>query len=117
MPERFQLGEFWLAPRADGANDYWHITWYDPAGRQTRQRSTRTRDFERAKIKLAEYYVAHGARQKEPVGSVILEHVLTRYYQAHAKNLPTAQFSLYAIEHWKRFWKDDTVAQLTPARL
>ena len=57
---RFQIGDYWLAKRADGASEHWQITWYDPKSRQTRQRSTGTDDFERAKLALAAHVVRPG---------------------------------------------------------
>lgn len=112
--ERFRLGEFWLDRRSDCASDAWQITWYDPLRRQTRQRSTRTSDFERAKTVLAEHYVARGRRQSEPPSSVVLDHVLTRYFEQHAKALPSADFSDYALQYWRRFWGGSTVAEMAP---
>jgi hypothetical protein len=115
--ERFQLGEFWLDRRADGASDAWQITWYDKRRRQTRQRSTRTADLELAKRQLAEHYIARGERHQEPAANVLIEHVLMRYYEAHAKKLPSEHFASYAIAHWKRFWKSDTIADMTEERI
>jgi hypothetical protein len=114
---RFRLGEFWLARRSDGATQTWQITWFDRARRQTRQRSTGTEDIELAKRRLAEHYVARGERRQEPAASVLLDQVLTRYYEAYAKSLPSCDVAAYAIDHWRRFWKDATVAQLSLDRI
>jgi hypothetical protein len=103
--------------RADGASDAWQITWYDGHRRQTRQRSTRTSDFELAQRRLAEHYIAQGERKQEPAASVLIEHVLMRYYETYAKKLPSEHFAAYAIAHWKRFWKDDTIAGMTEDRI
>jgi hypothetical protein len=115
--ERFKLGEFWLDRRSDGASDAWQITWYDARRRQTRQRSTRTADFELAQRRLAEHYIAQGERQQEPAANVLLEHVLMRYFETHAKKLPSEHFAAYAISHWRRFWGADTVDAINDDRL
>lgn len=115
--ERFKLGEFWLSRRADRASDAWQITWYDKRRRQTRQRSTRTSDFELAQRRLAEHYIAQGERRQEPAAAVLIEHVLMRYYETYAKKLPSEHFAAYAVAHWKRFWKDSTIADMTDDRL
>jgi hypothetical protein len=113
----FELGEFWLSRRSDGVTDAWQITWYDERKRQTRQRSTGTADFELAKHRLAEYYIARGKREQEPAAGVLIEHVLMRYYETHAKNLASAKFAAYAISHWARFWSAETVGAITDERM
>lgn len=113
--QRFQLGEFWLDKRSDGASDNWQITWYDGRRRQTRFRSTRTADFELAQRRLAEHYIAKGQRDKEPDAPI--EHVLMRYYENHGRKVASAKFALYAIEHWKTFWRQDSVSDMTEDRL
>lgn len=117
MSDRFQLGEFWLAKRADQASEHWQITWYDQRKRQTRQRSTGTADFEQAKVRLAEHYVAQGQRRDEPASAVLIEHLLMRYYHQHASQLASAEYALYAIDYWRRFWGADTVADMSMQRL
>jgi len=111
--QRFQLGEFWLAKRSDGASDNWYITWLE--GRQTRQRSTRTADFELAQRRLAEHYIAKGHRDKEPDAPI--EHVLMRYYENRGKKVVSAKFAAYAIEHWKTFWGQQAISDMTEERL
>ena len=113
--ERFKLGEFWLAKRSDGASENWCITWLDKRTRQTRQRSTRTANFELAQKRLAEHYIAKGARHKEP--DAPLEHVLMRYQENHGKKVASAKFVAYAIAHWKTFWGADPVSAMTEDRL
>lgn len=117
MSERFQLGEFWLSKRADQASEQWQITWYDKRKRQTRQRSTGTTDFEIAKVRLAEHYVARGERKNEPAAAVFVEGVLMRYYESYAKDLPSGRWAKYAIPFWTKFWTGATVADMTMPRL
>lgn len=111
--QRFQLGEFWLAKRSDGASENWYITWLDK--RQTRQRSTRTADFELAQRRLAEHYIAKGQRHKEPDAPI--EHVLMRYYENKGKKVASAKFAAYAISHWKTFWGSQSISDMTEERL
>lgn len=115
--KRFTLGEFWLDKRPDGASDAWQITWYDGRKRQTRQRSTGTSNFELAQRRLAEHYIANGERKHEPAVSVLLEHVLMRYYENHARKLASRKFAHYAITHWRRFWGPSTVDAITDDRM
>jgi hypothetical protein len=53
-PER-DLAAFWLSRRRDGASDRWMVTWYDPAMRCDRYRSTRTTDRVKAEAFLAAF--------------------------------------------------------------
>lgn len=113
--QRFQLGEFWLSKRSDGASDAWQITWLDRRTRQTRQRSTRTSDFELAQKRLAEHFIAKGQWHKEP--DAIVVEVLQRYRENHGKKVASHKFVDYAIGHWSTFWKGALVSDMTEDHL
>ena len=51
--KRVQRSGFWLSRRRDGRSDRWMITWYDPAVRSFRYRSTPETNKEAAEAKLA----------------------------------------------------------------
>jgi len=96
MANRFQIGEFWLSiPRNSG---YWCVTWFDRKTRQTRRRSLRTKDFDRAKELLAEHHIKHRTLKKASPDSVSLGEILGRYYEGHAAHLKSSDAAKNAIK-------------------
>jgi len=67
---------FWLSQRRDGASDRWMVTWYDPAMRCQRYRSTRTTDRAVAEAYLARFAerteIVPGARYDAPRPSLLV---------------------------------------------
>lgn len=112
--ERCQLGEFWLSKRKN--SDVWCITWFEKDTRQTSRSSTGERDFERAKIKLAEHFVANAKFELERPEDIPIAVLLDRYYENHAKMLASKDNAAAAIARWKQFWGLRTVSEMTIER-
>lgn len=120
MPKRtsereHQLGEFWLShdPKSP---DIWCITWFDKKARQTRRRSTGHTDIEEAKLALANWVVMNTTLKDERPDDVPLSVVLDRYWDKHAKNLPSRDSQRAGVARWKEFWADASIADLTLTR-
>lgn len=109
--ERFQLGDFWLSLHSTSPN--WQITWFNPESGQTQRSSTRTSDFERAKVKLAEHFVAHGALKNEQPELVLISVILDKWYSAVGHKHASKDTNKLAIAKWKEFWGSRTVADIT----
>lgn len=106
---RFSLGEYFLKAR----KGIWQICWYDSATRQTKHTSTGLRDFEEAKVRLAEHVVRYGDIAGARAEDVPVEAILDRYYEGHAKALPSADYSRYAITYWRKHWSGRVVSDIT----
>ena len=91
----------------------WHVTWYDKTNRQTRRASLGTADFEEAKIKLGLWVTEKRTARDERPSDVPLEDVLIRYYQQHARHLPSAEQSRYALAKWSDFFACAMVSEVT----
>jgi integrase len=118
MPNRKErpgeLNGNWLDQRPN--SPIWCRTWYDPRQRQTRYASLGTADFDQAKLALAAWVIANGRMEKERADTVFFETCLVRYYEQHAKHLPSAEPTRYALLKWSEFFPGALVAEVTPER-
>ena len=78
---KFKLGGYYLRLLP---SRFWAITWYDAKTKQTCRTTTRTRDFEEAKIALAQFYVDKTKDEfnSEEPEQILLSEVLN-YYLTH----------------------------------
>ena len=106
----FQLGNYWLSRRAGSAG--WQRTWFDATTRQTRRASLGTADFEQAKERLTDWYVANRALVQEKAQDVLLSDILARYWEGHASNLVSHGTARSSINHWLDFWKDSALGDV-----
>jgi integrase len=115
MQERIgEIGKVWLSKRpGSGA---WCRTWFDADTRQTRRTSLGTNDLQEAKVRLWEWHARYGRVGKQDPQDMPLEQVLVRYYQQHACELPSAEFSRIASGLWSDFFAGAMVSEVTPAR-
>jgi integrase len=113
MPERFQIGDYWLSKRK--GRKFWHRTWFDQKTRQTRRESLGTESYETAKKALAEWYAKHGELRKEAPESVLLDELLARYYEGHAIQTASAEQAYYAIQRLSAMLEGITVAEFDHA--
>lgn len=109
-----QIGDYWLSKRR--GSEQWCRTWYDAATRQTRRESLGTADFQEGKLKLWEWFAKHGRIGQQQPQDAALAMVLVRYWERHAKALPSAEFARIALRYWSDFWGEATVAEITAAR-
>jgi integrase len=114
MPEQFRIGNWFLDKRPNSPN--WCVCWFDPATRQTRRASLRTENFQVAKVRLAEHVTKHETLRNVELEAVLLEAILIRYWEEHAKNIPSAEQARFALAKWSDHFSGATVAELTPQR-
>ena len=104
----FQLGDFWLSKQS--RSDAWCRTWFDAQARQTRRISLRTTDFEEAKQKLTDWFVAQHTPQQEPTHEITLAEVFGRYFELYGSRLRTADSTRRALNDWLTFHGEATIA-------
>jgi integrase len=117
MQDREKLAElygYWLSKRPN--SPFWCRTWFDPRERQTRRASLGTADLDEAKLALAAWVVANGRVEKQRPETVFFETCLVRYYEQHAKQLPSGEPTRYASIKWCEFFPGALVAEVTPER-
>jgi hypothetical protein len=90
-----ELNGYWLSKRPN--SPAWCRTWFNPRERQTRRASLGTADFDEAKLALAAWVVANGRMEKQRADAVFFETCLVRYYEQHAKHLPSGEPTRYAL--------------------
>ena len=112
MSERFRIGKWFLDKRPNSPN--WCMCWFDPETRQTRRSSLGTKDFQVAKIRLAEHVTKHETLKNVDPGGVPLEAILIRYWEEHGNKIPSAEQALHALAKWSDHFSGITVAELTP---
>ena len=112
-PKLFPLGEYWLSQRDN--SPVWCRTWFED--RQTRRKSLGTRDFEEAKVRLADWYTNQRKLKNEPVDVTTVSEILRRYYDEHASKLPSALAVKDAIARWTaHYGEETTISELTVER-
>ncbi len=112
MRQHFRIGKWFLDKRPNSPN--WCACWFDPKTRQTRRASLRTGDFENAKIKLAGYVAKHETLAGAQADAVLLDAILIRYWENHAKTIPSAEQARFALLKWSNNFPGATVSDLTP---
>jgi integrase len=115
MPqEQFRIGPYFLGKRANSPS--WCACWFDPAARQTRRASLGTKDFQTAKLRLAEYVTKKETVREAKPEHVLFESILIRYWANHAQHLPSAEQAKYALAMWSDHFSEAAVSELTPQR-
>ena len=76
-----------------------------------------TTDFSEAKIRLAEWVTRNQTLYRERAEDVPLETILVRYYEGHAKKIPSCVQAEIALRNWSDFFPGLLVSELTPDRL
>lgn len=115
MHERLgAIGDYWLSKRP--GSEQWCRTWYDTTTRQTRRASLGTSDLQEGKLKLWEWFAANGRVSQQAPQESPLELVLVRYWEHHARSLPSAETAKIALSYWSDFFPGATVAEVTPGR-
>ena len=109
-----QIGDYWLTQRA-GRPSYYR-TWFDPQSRQTRRASLGTSDLREAQLRLAEWVSKHARMDNEPVGETLLETVLLRYWEGHAKHIKSARSQRASLRYWSTFFAGAMISELTIER-
>lgn len=107
-----QIGDFWLSKRR--GSQQWCRTWYEDG--QTKRSSLATADLEEAKLRLLDWFRQHGRLSAQAPEKTSVVMVLSRYYQRHAQNLPSAEMAGVAVGLWGEFFAGSSVADLRPPK-
>jgi len=107
---KFQLGDYWLGQVKHSPAYY--RTWNDKTAKQTRRASLGTTDFEEAKQRLTDWYIANQRPQKEEPQDVTLASVLSSYYENHGKHVASAEQIRVSMRHWLAFFGEATIGDL-----
>ena len=116
-PKLGQIGDYWLSknPDRNGPAEAWCRTWYDRSSQQTRRASLATADFHEATVLLAKWVVESGKPDNDiSPEKVLIGKVLLTYWNDHAQKLPSAPTAWNGLAYWAEYWKDRTVAEITP---
>ena len=114
MSTRFRIGDYWLEQRKGSA--VWQRAWRDANGCKQRA-SLGTRDFEAAKVALAQWYIENAAMKNQAPADVTVATVLTRYLHQHGTELPSKDVAKRGAALWREhFGADTTVADVTIGR-
>jgi integrase len=73
-------------------------------------------DFREAELALADYVLRHAKPKDAKPEDTPLEAVLLRYWNEHAKTLPSAEAEWFGLRYWSELMPGITVAELTPER-
>jgi integrase len=114
VQEKFRIGSYFLDKRPNSSS--WCACWFDPATRQTRRASLGTSDFQEAKIRLAEFVTKHATLKHAEPDGVLLEVILIRYWEKHAKAIPSAEQAQYALGFWSDYFAGAVVSEIGPPR-
>jgi hypothetical protein len=79
--QNFQVGEWWLSQRS--GSPAWYATLYVQAAKRTRRVSLGTDDFEQARQKLLDRYLAEHRPLNAPAEAVALADIVLDSYKAH----------------------------------
>jgi integrase len=109
-----QIGDYWLSRQA--RSPIWCRTWFDPQTRQTRRVSLSTRDLRQAQLALAKWVTDNVVEREAAPVDVMLAAVLIRFYEQHAKYLPSADQAKIALRLWNDFFDGASVADLQVGR-
>ena len=106
----YTVGEYWLSQQH--RSKAWCRTWYDAKTRQTKRASLGTDNFEEAKARLDDWFTMNRTMSHEKQEDIMLADILARYWEQHAKHLPSADRSQSAIKHWLEFYGDEPLSFL-----
>lgn len=109
-----RIGDYWLTQRQGRPS--WYRTWFDAEARQTRRSSLGTADLREAQIRLAEWVAGNARMRDEPVEETLLETVLLRYWERHARHVASARSQRHSLSYWSEFFPGVMITELTIER-
>jgi len=112
-----QVGDFWPSkkPGRNSPDDAWCLTYVDKKKRVVKHKSLGTTDFKAACLLVAQHALIETKLDKAVAEDVPVTMILERYWEKHAKHLPSAQAAKYAKAAWDEFFEDKTMSQLSVA--
>lgn len=115
MPDRFQIGEYWLGQR--GGSDQWYRCWYESGKGKRRGRTKRaslgTTDFQSAQLKLAEWIIKNANPKNQKPNDVLLEELFIVYWERHAKHTASAKPNKRCLAKWSQFFAESYLSEVT----
>lgn len=111
QPKQSALGGFWLSKFKGRPN--WYITCYDAASEQTKRVTTGTSDLLEAEGVLAAHVVLKSQFRNVAPAEMPLSTVFVRYWEQHAKALPSQDTAKHALGLWTAQWGEAVVSDLT----
>lgn len=107
--KEYRVGDYWLGQRA--GSPAWYRCFYEEKNRRTKRASLGTDDFEEAKRRLDEWYMAQRMRTSQDLdpSEVTLKEVFKDYLENHAVNLRSYESVIILLRYWQEFWGDDAV--------
>lgn len=107
----FRIGDYWLSQRS--GSPAWHRTWYDEDAKQTRRASLGTEEFEAARRKLEDWYMAERMRTAQSLlaSEVTLKEVFNDYLDRHAVKLRSYASTKIVLRYWLDFYGDTATVE------
>ena len=109
-----QFGEWFLYQRT-GSPAYYRACYNRATGKLERF-SLGTVSAEDAKKKLEVWWLQNRVVNKEQLAEASLADIFRRYWENHAKNLPSASGNRDALGKWLNYWTEASVADLSVER-
>ena len=114
IQRRFQLGEWFLWRRSDSPA-YYRARFDRTTGKFERV-SLGTHDPEQAERLLEEWWLLTRSVKQEAPSDASLADILRRYFDNHAKHLPSASGNRDALNKWLDYWQEASIADLSVDR-
>lgn len=109
-----QFGE-WFLHKRHGSPAYYRAR-YNPTTEKLERFSLGTVSAEDAKQKLEAWWLQNRQVKDEKPFDASLPDILRRYWEGHAKKLPSASGNRDALTKWLDYWKEATIADLAVER-
>jgi integrase len=109
-----QFGEWFLYQR--GGSPAYYRARYNRATGKLERFSLGTVSAEDAKRTLETWWLQNRDVKQEKPAEASLSDILRRYWESHAKNLPSASGNRDALGKWLDYWKEASVSDLTVER-
>lgn len=107
----FRIGDYYLTQRA--GSPAWHRTWYDDKAQQTRRVTLGTDNFDVARRKLEDWYMAERMRlvQNLSPNEVTLKEVFDDYLDRHAIKLRSYASVKIILRYWTEFYGEGATVE------
>lgn len=113
MPRHRITDEYSLVKRKGSAN--WYLEWRERGEKQ--RRSTGTQCLDAARVKAREIILATATIRDQRPAEMPVVICIERYQEQHGQKLARKSANKRAVNIWREFWKDASVADLTIGRL
>ena len=108
----FRVGDYWLSRQGDSTG--WQRSWFDADTGQTRHSGLGTSDFDDARERLTDWYIANRKPVQEKPEHVLVCDILARYWAGHARHIASHERTRIALTYWMDFWQERTLDDVRP---